>query len=74
MGVMKGYFPKAPELEPCHQMQFFLGGGLTPLQKCSRHILHPQSTGLDAMVSNRCKRPMLVSSILTGFLTILNAY
>ena len=51
---MKGYFTfsKASGLEPHHQMQFsvisriLVGESLTPLQRYSRYILQPQSTGL----------------------------
>ena len=51
--AMKGYttFPKAPRLEPHHQMQFnvisktLLRKRLTPLQRCSQSIPQPQSTG-----------------------------
>ena len=51
---MNGYstFLKTPELEPHHQRVLGhmpdtrWGGGLTPLQRCSRRILQPQPTGL----------------------------
>ena len=50
--AMKEYsiFPKAPGLKPHHQIfvisRTLVMRGLTPLQRYSWHILHPQSTGL----------------------------
>ena len=51
--AMVGYstFPKAPGLEPHHQVilchaQDTPRGELTPLQRCCRRVLQPQPTGL----------------------------